>query len=193
MKTTGKSAAFIGLAATIALPMTLLSIPAQAATQDDRDDMLVWMIEEEKLAHDVYVTLGETFDVSTFDRIAASEARHQDAVRTLLDRYNLSDPTVGNPVGVFENDSIQKLYNDLVEKGTASLAAAAEVGVSIERMDIADLQEALADDQSADVDRVLNRLLNGSYQHLNAFSNLADGDSFTGSGPATGRGFRGGR
>ena len=176
MKTSMRNSLLTGMSATLALPLALLAVPAQAATEQERNDMLAWMVEEEKVAHDVYTTLGEQFNVTTFTRIAASEAKHQDAVRTLLDRYNLDDPTVGNSVGEFENPQLQKLYDDLVAQGSESLEAAAQVGITIEEVDIADLKEAIANDQSADVERVLTNLLNGSYRHLNAFTALADGD-----------------
>lgn len=172
------------LAATMALPLALLSVPAQAATNQERDDMLAWMVEEEKVAHDVYTTLGEQFNVSTFTRIAASEAKHQDAVRTLLDRYGVDDPTAGNAIGEFDNPTLQRMYDDLVAQGSASLTAAAQVGITIEKVDIADLQEAIADDQSADVERVLTNLLNGSYRHLDAFTALANGETPTQMGGA---------
>lgn len=177
-----------GLAATMALPLALLAVPAQAATEQERNDMLAWMIEEEKVAHDVYTTLGEKFNLTTFTNIARSEAKHQDAVRTLLDRYNLADPTVGNAVGEFENPELQKLYDDLVAQGSTSVAAAAQVGITIEEADIADLKEAIANDQSADVERVLTNLLNGSYRHLDAFTALADGETPSSAGMGQGKG-----
>lgn len=51
-----------------------------------------------------------------------------------------------------------------------SLKDAFEVGVLVEKTDIADLKEILAGNEPADVDRVLTRLLNAFYSHLAAFA-----------------------
>jgi len=48
---------------------------------------LILMREEEKLARDVYTTLGEKWDLNIFINIAGSEQTHTDAVKYLLDRY----------------------------------------------------------------------------------------------------------
>ena len=54
------------------------------------------MAEEEKLAHDVYVALAARYpDLMQFARIQRSETMHLTAVRTLLTRYGIADPTTG--------------------------------------------------------------------------------------------------
>ena len=164
-------------AAAIALPGSLLvATSVQADTDPATAELLQAMVAEEKVAHDVYVTLGDMYDVPTFDRIAASENRHQDAVRTLLDTYDVTDPTVGDPVGEFDDPVFQAMYDDMVADGSQSLDAAAAVGIAIEELDIADLQEALDAGQPADIERVFTNLLNGSQRHLAAFTALAEGD-----------------
>lgn len=102
---------------------------------------LVWMREEEKLAHDVYVTLYEQWQIQAFSNIARSEVTHMDAVKTLLDRYGLADPAAANPVGVFTNPEIQTLYDELVARGRTSEIEALRVGATIEDLDIVDLQQ----------------------------------------------------
>jgi len=175
-------------AAAIALPGSLLvATSVQADTDPATVELLQAMVAEEKVAHDVYVTLGDMYDVSTFDRIAASETRHQDAMRTLLDAYDVTDPTVGDPVGEFDDPVFQAMYDDMVADGSQSLDAAAAVGIAIEEIDIADLQEALDAGQPADIDRVLTNLLNGSQRHLAAFTSLAESD-VNGTGECDGNG-----
>ena len=66
------------------------------------------MREEEKLAHDVYVALGETWGSRVFKNIAASETTHMEAVRALLDRYVIADPAAGQPVGAFTDPELQR-------------------------------------------------------------------------------------
>jgi hypothetical protein len=80
---------------------------------------LLRMREEEKLAHDVYSTLYDQWQLQAFDNISSSELTHTDAVLTLLDRYDLTDPAAGNAVGEFTNADLQSLYTSLVERGAA--------------------------------------------------------------------------
>lgn len=133
---------------------------------------LVQMREEEKLAHDVYVALGEQWDLRTFDNIAAAETTHADAVAALLDRYELDDPAAGNDAGVFTSPDLQALYDGLVAQGSDSLVAALTVGATIEDLDIADLQ-ALAT-TTPDLDLVYANLERGSRNHLRAFTKQLD-------------------
>lgn len=129
---------------------------------------LVYMREEEKLAHDVYVTLGTQWSLPLFLNISRSEQTHTDAIKTLLDRYGLADPA-SNELGVFTNPDLQALYNDLIARGSQSLADALKVGAAIEEIDILDLQRRLAETDNADIQQVFDNLLNGSYNHLRAF------------------------
>ena len=101
---------------------------------------LQYMVEEEKLAHDVYTVLADRYPDAPFAVIAQSEQRHQAAVQRQITRAGLTDPTSNRAAGVFDNPNLQRLYNTLVKRGTTSPAAALQVGALIERTDIADLQ-----------------------------------------------------
>lgn len=131
---------------------------------------LQWMREEEKLARDVYQTLGATWNVAVFSNIARSEQSHMNAVGTLLDRYGVADPVGANPVGVFADPQLQALHNDLVARGNVSLADALKVGAEIEELDIVDLEARLAQTDKADIRQVYTNLERGSDNHLRAFT-----------------------
>lgn len=130
---------------------------------------LQFMREEEKLAHDVYVTLYEKWNLAVFKSIAASEQQHTDAVVYLLERYDISDPAADNGLGEFTDPDLQALYDKLVAQGSKSIADALKVGGAIEEIDILDLQERLAATANADIQRVYKNLLAGSENHLRAF------------------------
>jgi hypothetical protein len=150
------------------------NLPAATSIDEATERELLYMVEEEKLAHDVYVALAETYDVPQLVNIPRAELTHQDAVRALLDRYGLDDPTVGAASGEFTNDQLQAMYDELVESGSASLAAAAQVGITIETTDIADLTSAVEGTDAPDVVQVLTSLRDGSERHLAAFERLAE-------------------
>lgn len=141
----------------------------QALLSDTERDALIYMREEEKLAHDVYTTLGTVWGTRIFSNIAASEATHTEAVRTLLARYNVADPVVSDSVGVFSNPTFTDLYTKLVAQGSASLPAALGVGATIEDLDLADLAERLGQTDNADIITVFQNLARGSRNHLRSF------------------------
>jgi len=130
---------------------------------------LIFMREEEKLAHDVYTFLYEQWGLPIFLNISRSEQAHTAAVKTLLDNYAVTDPASGE-FGVFTNQELQALYDELISQGSHSLTEALRVGAAIEEIDILDLQERLAGTENVDVLRVFNNLLRGSFNHLNAFT-----------------------
>jgi hypothetical protein len=123
--------------------------------------------EEEKLALDVYRVLYAEWNLRIFDNIAASEQRHFDAIGKLIRRYGLEDPA--QAAGVFTNQDLQALYDELVAQGKMSVLEALQVGVRIEMLDIADLETALQNTAKKDIERVYTNLQNGSYSHLDAF------------------------
>ena len=140
-----------------------------AATEDETTLLLSYLIEEEKLAHDVYTVLYEEYDSKVFGNILESEAKHQDQVLTLLDDYGIEDPR-SDELGVFNDPELQELYDTLVAKGMLSETDAFEVGVMIEEKDIADITYQLENASEEDVIETLERLRSGSENHLRAFN-----------------------
>jgi hypothetical protein len=134
-------------------------------------DGLIYMRLEEKLARDVYLTLGKTYAQKMFVNIPESEQRHMDAVKALLDKYEIADPVTNNEIGSFTNADFKKLYDDLVAKGKTSFRDAMLVGKEIEEMDIKDLNERLEQTDNLDIKSVYENLKRGSENHLRAFTN----------------------
>jgi len=97
-----------------------------------------------------------------------------DAVKTLLDRYDLEDPAAGTVVGVFTNATLQELYEQLIDEGSQSLADALRVGATIEEIDILDLEERIAQTDNRDIELVYKNLMRGSRNHLRAFGSTLE-------------------
>ena len=156
------------------------SLAIQDLSQDEKDS-LIYMREEEKLARDVYQTLGQTYNLQIFKNIANSEQKHMDSIEVLLDKYNLADPITNNGVGEFTNSNLASLYSQLVEKGLKIQVEALKVGATIEDLDIKDLTQDLAKTNKQDITQVYTSLRAGSYNHLRAFTNnlKKTGDSYT--------------
>lgn len=145
---------------------------ASAATTDLTPDEiadLLFMREEEKLARDVYLTLFDQWGIPVFQNIAASEQVHMDTMLSLINAYGLTDPVGSNEIGVFNDPTLQSLYDELIATGSQSAADALLVGAAIEEIDILDLQGSLAQTHKEDIVAAYHNLLAGSENHLRAF------------------------
>lgn len=154
---------------------------------------LQYMREEERLARDLYAALAKQHDgARPMSTITTSEQRHYDAVGTLLTRYGVSDPSAGRPAGSYAFPELQKAYDAWLAKGKTSVNAAYQVGIELEKADIADLEKAIAAATDADVRQVYTSLLKGSNNHLDAFEAAASGKTVgAGQGMRNGRGRQG--
>ncbi|MBS1826634.1 MAG: DUF2202 domain-containing protein [Acidobacteria bacterium] len=130
---------------------------------------LSFMREEEKMARDLYRHFYQKYNLAIFDRIARSEQAHFDAIGQLLARYAVADPAANLPEGTFANANLQALYHQLAAKGDLSLRDALDVGVLVEKTDIADLETSLKATAKPDLKRVFQNLMAASYNHLEAF------------------------
>ena len=130
---------------------------------------LQYLVEEEKLARDVYTYFANNVTSQKFSNILKSEQTHMDAVAAVLKTYNFYNPAAVRAPGVFRDATLQKLYNDLIAKGSVSPAAAIGVGVAIEELDIKDLKKMLTSKMPADMKLMMENLLKASYNHLAAF------------------------
>jgi len=146
----------------------LSALPKEDLSNDEKEALL-YMREEEKLARDVYLTLGEKYDLSVFKNIAKAEQKHMDTIKLLLDKYGLTDSVSSNDIGKFNNQTLAGLYTDLVNKGSASKLEALKIGATIEDLDIKDLKNDLAKTDNQDIKQVFESLEKGSENHLRSF------------------------
>jgi len=143
----------------------------RANLSDEQKNDLIYMWQEEKLARDVYITMATKYNLNKFNNIARSEQKHMDAVKSKIDKYNISMQGMSSAVGVFSDPQFNQLYNDLITEGNVSLENALKVGVKIEELDIADLEERIQRAEG-DVLKMFNNLLQASQRHLEAFKHI---------------------
>ena len=135
---------------------------------------LLFMREEEKMARDVYIKMYGRWNDSVFDNIASSEQEHMDAVKVLLDKYNLTDPVIDS-IGVFNDPELQHQYDELLERGEISHLEGLRVGALIEEVDMQDIQEAIDTIENEDMISTYESLLKGSRNHLRSFVSKIEG------------------
>jgi hypothetical protein len=190
----------------ITITTLLLSFPAFSANRSRGGDPtnftvdsneathLVFMREEEKLARDVYITLGKLYpEAIAFKNIDDAEQQHTTTVKDKLAKYNIDDPAPntdepGN-TGLFTGQDyggyFTEKYNLLVTKGAESELSALYVGAFIEELDMLDIvqcpqviQELQGIDyndcglnytEKSDLQSMLVSLLEGSKNHLRSY------------------------
>jgi len=139
---------------------------------------IIYMREEEKLARDVYEASYEAHQLLIFQNIASAEQTHMDAMKLLVDRYELEDPVLDES-GNFSDGDLQVLYDNLSLRSLQSLEEALLVGVLIEETDIADLQAHINETDNEDVVLVYDNLMKGSKNHLRSYVKVLERYGFS--------------
>ncbi len=150
------------------------SLITTAVTYSQADlDALIYMIEEEKLAGDIYDAFYEQTGLRVFDKIGDAEDQHMATLIAQAEIAGLNlDTVLSLPEGSYSNPELQALYDTLLATGSVSTTAALEVGVAIELTDIADLELAVIDLVGTPLGAAYANLLSGSNNHLAAFEGL---------------------
>jgi hypothetical protein len=143
-------------------------VKANAITAAQKADIL-YMYEEEKLARDTYSSISAKWKIRQFANIIKSEQTHMDALSQLAAKYSITLPN--KKPGVFENQHIQKLYNELLLRSMKSANDAIQVGIDVEELDIKDLEKAISQ-ALPDAKTTYENLKAGSFNHLSAFKRL---------------------
>jgi len=142
--------------------------PKQDVSASEEKELL-YMREEEKMAHDIYTQMYDKWGSRPFYNISGAEERHMAAIKSMIDKYDLTAPVKDVKVGAFTNTEIKKLYARMMEQGNKSEIDALKAGAEIEEVDIKDLIQAIKDTDNNDIKFVYNNLLNASGNHLRAF------------------------
>lgn len=142
---------------------------------EEQLDTLVFIYQEEKVARDTYITLGDIYSNQTvFANIQLSEQEHIDKAEGLCETYGADTSAINEQeVGEFVVPVLQELYDTLVAQGSQSELSALMVGEYIEITDIDDLEEAEVG-MPSDVVSTYENLKEGSLSHLAAFRDAID-------------------
>jgi hypothetical protein len=133
----------------------------------EKDGMLfIW--EEEKAARDLYTSLYEMNNLSIFMDLLRSEQSHMDQAKAIIDKYGLTIPGKDDP-GAFQNQTLQKIHDELLAEGLQSDEDALKVAATFEEISIMDLEKELAATKAEDIRIVYQGLLAGSRKHLRSY------------------------
>jgi hypothetical protein len=145
--------------------------PVSGTITEEDAKALLFMMDEEKMARDVYINFSTKYNLPVFKNISKSEGIHMKAVGNLIAGFNLTY-TGSDVPGEFVNADIKKIYKDLTEAGSVSLEEALKAGALIEETDILDLEEEIMKTANTSVKLVFGNLLKASENHLRAFTGV---------------------
>ena len=148
----------------------LTFVAAGTLTQQQRTQLAA-MAMDEKLNHDLYAAFAKAYGLPVFGHLAAAEANHLQALRTLMQRYGIADPTAGKAAGVFGSATVQAAYNRLLAQGKTGELAALRVAQNLERQAIARYGSAISGLKAPAAERVYSQLRTAETRHLAAISN----------------------
>ncbi len=139
-------------------------------TKNEKKDIL-YMLEEEKLAKDVYLFMEEKWGTQIFDNISQAEIKHQAMMQMLAldDGIKIPESVKLDLKGQFQDERLQIIYNQLIKEGSVSRKDALIVGAKIEELDIRDLNASLANTLNPKITETYQRLRQASGNHLRAF------------------------
>ena len=155
---------------------------------------LLFMRAEEKLAHDIYLALGEEFpDYAVFSNIVASETKHVESMLDKIEQFGLTDPNILDGPGEFSAANFGAYFTEnytaltAVDVAESPLLQALKNGALVEELDMHDIiycpeviVETVADipdeygcgmeyTDAKSLIRSYGNLLDGSESHLRAF------------------------
>jgi hypothetical protein len=91
-----------------------------------------------------------------------------DQSKAIIDKYGLT--TLGkNEPGVFPNQTLQKIHDELLAEGLQSDQNALQMAATFEEISIMDLEKELAATKAEDIRVVYQGLLAGSRKHLRSY------------------------
>jgi len=140
---------------------------AVTLTSREKEGMLfIW--EEEKAARDLYMSFYDKNNLTIFMNLVRSEQSHMDQAKAIIDKYGLTIP--GNDEqGVFQNQTLQKIHDELLAKGLQSDQDALEASATFEEISIMDLEKEISATKTEDTRVVYQGLLAGSRKHLRSY------------------------
>ena len=153
------------------LTMTGLSFSfaATSTTNSKTIANLKYILEEEKLAYDVYAYYFAKGGMPKYKDIQGAELQHMNMVRAGMKAYGIKDTTPSLKAGVYHYKDLTAIYKKLtavIDKKSPYLT-----GVNVEIDDIKKIDAMLPETTEADLTALLKNLKSQSNMHIDYFKN----------------------
>jgi len=143
---------------------------SQPAITDSEKAAIIFVVQEEKVAHDFYAAMYELHGITPFRSISKSEGLHMDKAKNLIDHFGIEDPNTEyyDTPGKFKTLKFQAMYDDLVRGGSKSIQDALIESAKFEELDIVDIEKLISTVQNEYIKSTFGSLTGISKDHLKA-------------------------
>jgi len=143
---------------------------SQPAITDSEKAAIIFVVQEEKVAHDFYAAMYELHGITPFRSISKSEGLHMDKAKNLIDHFGIEDPNTEyyDTPGKFKTLKFQAMYDDLVRGGSKSIQDALIESAKFEELDIVDIEKLVSTVQNEYIKSTFGSLTGISKDHLKA-------------------------
>ncbi len=153
----------------VLLTVLVLPVFSQICTLSDKEQIdIIYLLEEEKMAHDLYVSFDEKWDMPFLSGIAYSESQHIAIVESIILNYSVPSPDllILNKERIIQSNYLQKSMGELLANGSKSPVYALKSAAQMEEMSIIDLGKIIANSSNSELIDTYRLLIQLSGQHL---------------------------
>jgi hypothetical protein len=148
--------------------LAILDEPSGVLTSGQRATLRA-LAERSKLAHDLVTAFADHYAAFPAQIVEAREHELL-AMRSLLARYGVADPTTGRHPGGFAGPGTRSDYRCLLARGSTGLTPALDVTARLASETIVAMTAALSGLGAPDVRHTYLHLLTGAHQQVQAWS-----------------------
>lgn len=136
-----------------------------------KEAVIMYLVEQEKLAHDFYRSLDTMWVTDIFNRVANEEYEHVGKLSAVAAELMISVPNHFNeyPMGQFIDNKLRHLYAELMISANFSLEDAYRTSANLEERKMVDLKMALKEPNFELENLTYKALLIGSEDNFKAF------------------------
>lgn len=136
-----------------------------------KESVILYLVEQEKLAHDFYRSLDTMWVTDIFNRVANEEYVHVGKLSAVAAELMISVPNHFNeyPMGQFIDSKLRHLYTELMIAANFSLEDAYRTCANLEERKMVDLKMALKEPNFELENLTYKALLIGSEDNFKAF------------------------
>lgn len=144
------------------------TLNSQITISAEESKQVIQILEQRKMARDLYYKLYKTWHSDTFKRLSDSEQIYLNSLKKLTTKLNIIDPTIDDTKGVFSSDYITKLYIDFSKIGLSSDYEAFRIAATVQDLMINDINQLLNSSSDKSIIDAMNNTKQGSISHLRA-------------------------
>ncbi|MBK9488308.1 MAG: DUF2202 domain-containing protein [Haliscomenobacter sp.] len=136
-----------------------------------KEAIILYLIEQEKVAHDLYRVLDTMWVTDVFNRVSNEELQHMAKLSAVACEFMIDVPAHFNeyPEGQFVDGKLRRLYTDLLVAANFSLEEAYRACANLEERKILDLKAALREPNFEIETLTYKALLIGAEDNLKLF------------------------